>query len=131
MSSGIDNFNGSYPTVGSELERNYATRIVSAGLREKSNKLLERGFPIYSFGICEKLSPNYLTDAAFYEDGVHLNYIGLDLAVTSFNKLCEKHNLSDIKNFFGYTLLSDKSKKVDYTAKNQSNSESNYDESPS
>jgi len=130
MSSGIDNFNGSYPTVGSELERNYATRIVSAGLREKSNKLLELGFPIYSFGICEKLSPNYLTDAAFYEDGVHLNYIGLDLAVTSFNKLCEKHNLSDFKNFFGYTLLSDKSKKVDYTAKARVTLSSNYDESP-
>jgi len=104
MSSGFNNFHASYPTVGSEQERNYATRIVSTELRKKSNELLKLGFQIYSFGICEKLAPNYLTDRSFYEDGVHLTPIGLGLGVLSFKKLCKSHNLSKFNKFLSFRL---------------------------
>ena len=104
MSSHFNSFNASFPAVGSEQERNYATRVVSTELRKKSNELLKLGFQIYSFGICEKLSPNYLTDRTFYEDGVHLTPIGIGLGILSFKKLCKSHNLSKFNKFLSFRL---------------------------
>jgi len=104
MTFSCNNFNDAYPTVGSEQERNYATRLVSTELRKKSNELLKLGFQVYSFGICEKLSPGYLTDNSLYIDGVHLNRRGLGLGILSFKKLCKSHNLYKFKNFFSFNL---------------------------
>ena len=103
MTFSCNNFNDAYPTVGSEQERNYATRLVSTELRKKSNELLKLGFQVYSFGICKKLSPGYLTDHSLYIDGVHLNRRGLGLGILSFKKLCKSLNRKFI-SFFGSIL---------------------------
>lgn len=86
-------YNEKYPVVGTEIERNFATLKISEFLQKLTTQSRTEGFEIYSFGIANELT-NYLhTKREYYHDGYHLNFRGLELAVSRFSKFCKNSNL--------------------------------------
>ncbi len=57
--------NPKFPTVGSEFERNYATKIFQIRVREAVKKLQTTGHKIFSFGIYDEVSVFYKTRKFF------------------------------------------------------------------
>lgn len=94
-------FNSHYPTVGTEVERNYGTQVMSNLLKQLSARRREAGVPIYSFGAFNELTQFYETKLQFFEDGCHLNLEGLHVAINALRALCTQHNLDFMKFFDG------------------------------
>lgn len=92
-------FNPNFPSVGSEVERNYATGAASAHLRAGSQALREQGQPVYAFGAFEHYTHFLETREEFFEDGCHLNLKGLGVAIQSLQRLCDEHQI-DLHRFF-------------------------------
>lgn len=92
-------FNPNFPTVGTEVERNYATQCMGRFLKQLSGNRRQDGLRIYSFGVFDELTQFYETKASFFEDGCHLNLDGLDIAIKSLKALCDEHQL-DFMRFF-------------------------------
>lgn len=83
-----------FPAVGSERERNYATVRFSATMRDALSGVDCAYGGIYSFGIALQAMTNFHTKQCFYDDdGVHLNYTGLELAIESLSVLCAENGL--------------------------------------
>jgi hypothetical protein len=98
-------FNPNFPTVGTEVERNYATQCLAHLLRQLSADRRDAGQRIYSFGVFDELTQFYETKTQFFEDGCHLNLDGLEVAIRSLKTLCEAHQL-------GFSRFFDASTKV-------------------
>jgi hypothetical protein len=92
-------FNPNFPSVGSEVERNYATACASAHLRAGSQTLREQGQAVYAFGAFEQYTHFLETREEFFEDGCHLNLKGLGVALACLTALCQAHQL-DVHRFF-------------------------------
>jgi hypothetical protein len=88
--SGAKNFlyNPTFPAVGTEVERNYATHVFAIKSREYADASRGKGAEVFSFGIANKLMNFYETRPEFFEDGCHLNQRGLTLAVEALKQLC-------------------------------------------
>jgi len=95
-------YNSNFPTVGTELERNFATEKFSQQSR-KNNFININNKKIISFGISEKLINDYLTDASYYSDGCHLNKKGLQLTIESLHKVEKEWGLMSFSSFFSFT----------------------------
>lgn len=94
-------YNHLYPTVGTEIERNFATEYFSKYTNNSTNSIRSTlNYEIYSFGIYDKLSSFYQTKIEYFEDGCHLNNRGFDLAVESFIEVSTLHNLPNPIDYF-------------------------------
>lgn len=85
-------YNPDLPASGTDLERNYATRNMGQFLRNGAAKLQEK-YRIFSFGAYDALSFALHTHKEYFEDGCHLNFAGLKLALAELEKLDDKHSL--------------------------------------
>jgi hypothetical protein len=94
-------WNADQPNVGTELERNLATRAFTSYLR----KGCERLDGIYLLSILDRLvTPTFATRSEFFEDGCHLNLEGLGLAIAEFNRVVAANGL-ELPDYFDMSAL--------------------------
>ncbi len=99
--------------MGTEIERNHATRCIGRLTRTGAADLRASGCAVYSFGIFETLTDHLRTRTAYYADGCHLNGKGLDLALRSLNHLCARHGLTLMRHFGPPAFLSEQAQLID------------------
>ena len=76
------NWDENFPNVGSEVERNSATRELSTLLQQGS----ERSAGVYFISVFDKMvTPVLTTMQKYIDDGCHLDFEGLGLAIEAFN----------------------------------------------
>lgn len=95
----VTQFYEMHPTFGSEKERNYATELFSNFLIQKTAILRKKNSKIYSFGIFNQTTTNYVSHNEFKEDGLHLNLKGLKLGIEALECLSKNENLDCYKYF--------------------------------
>jgi hypothetical protein len=99
-------YNPRFPAVGTEVERNYATRVFAIKSREYSAASRKRGIEVFSFGVADQLMSFYETRPEYFEDGCHLNLRGLGLAVEGLKQLClSEESLPPLYEIFNNACL--------------------------
>jgi lysophospholipase L1-like esterase len=91
-------YNPDLPAIGTEVERNYATKSLGQFLRSGAANLQEK-YEIFSFGAYDALSFGMHTHKEYFEDGCHLNFLGHKLALAELDKLDKKHGLGVMQCF--------------------------------
>ena len=126
----FDPINPDFPEVGSLIERCYATKCFSEICKLKSTEMQQLGKAIYSFGINDELMHLFETKRDYYKDGCHLNLKGLELAISSLDKLCRNSGLEVHKLFNPFAKISGKNKLVDISSKARINLSSIFNNEP-